>query len=126
MPRNGNILIVDDDPMVARALGRLIGRLGRVTVVHDARDALRKLETGERFDVILCEIRLPNLTGAAFRAALARADAEQARRVIFMTWDTVSARQGAPEEGREDAEALTLQKPIPSDALERALKDYLR
>lgn len=119
----GKILIVDDDPLVGRALGRLIGRLARVTIVDDARVALRRLEAGERFDVILCEARLPNLTGAAFHKTLARADVEQARRFVFMTWDTVSDL--AVEQQPDGAAIVTLQKPITSDALERALKRYL-
>ena len=119
----GKILIVDDDPMVAKALGRLIARLGPVTILNDARDALVKLEAGERFDVILCEARLPNLTGLAFHERLARWNAEQARRIVFMTWDldVVPALEGRSA----GTQTPTLEKPIASDALERALRRYL-
>jgi len=120
---DGKILIVDDDPLVARALGRLIGRLGPVTIVNDARDALVKCEAGERFDVILCEARLPYLTGAAFHETLARWDAEQARRIVFMTWDIASVPP--QDEPRQRMDRETLEKPIASDALERVLRRYL-
>ena len=120
---DGKILIVDDDPMVARALGRVIGRLGPVTIVNDARDALLKYEAGERFDVILCEARLPHLTGAAFHETLARCDAEQARRIVFMTWDI--AYLPRQDEQRPPPDRETLEKPIATDALERVLRRYL-
>jgi len=120
---DGKILIVDDDPMVARALGRVVGRLGSVTIVNDAREALLRCEAGERYDVILCEARLPHLTGAAFHETLARWDAEQARRIVFMTWDIAGPPQ--QEEQRRRTGSETLEKPIATDMLERALRRYL-
>jgi CheY-like chemotaxis protein len=101
--------------MVAKALGRLVARHGRVTVLNDARDALLMVEAGQRFDIILCEARLPVLTGAAFHQTVARSDAEQARRIVFMTWDIA----------RGPAEHETLEKPIAGEALERVLRRFL-
>jgi CheY-like chemotaxis protein len=46
---------------------------------------LEALAAGQRFDVILCDLMMPQVSGADFFLALRRIDAEQARRVVFLT-----------------------------------------
>jgi CheY-like chemotaxis protein len=121
-PATSTILIVDDDPLVGRALGRVAGRFGRVTVLHDTRAALHGMAEGARFDVILCEAMMPALTGIEFRRVLEKSDPEQARRIIFMTWD---AFHEPIREGLGQVENETLEKPISSDSLAQVLLRYL-
>ena len=60
-------------------------------------DALARITAGERFDVILCDLMMPHMTGMDLHAALAGAVPEQAERMIFMTGGafTPSARARA-------------------------------
>jgi CheY-like chemotaxis protein len=56
------ILIVDDEEIVARAMTRMLcGH--RVEVETDARVAVARLLDGEEFDVIICDLKMPQLDG---------------------------------------------------------------
>jgi DNA-binding NtrC family response regulator len=50
------ILIVDDDAMICRALQAKLEKRGyRVTTAHDVDSALRKIEAGETYDIVLAD-----------------------------------------------------------------------
>jgi len=83
--KRGRILMVDDEPLVARALGRLLAAEHDVTPVSGARAALDLLGQGERFDAILCDLMMPEMTGMELYAELERAFPHMARRTIFLT-----------------------------------------
>jgi len=83
--RRGKLLIVDDEVLFATSLRRLFSSEHTVTVVHNGREALERLAAGERFDVILCDLMMPEVTGAELHAELTRLDPEQANRMIFLT-----------------------------------------
>ena len=69
LPRVLHVLVVDDDPLVSRALARALGDC-EVVVTSDARDALASIESGERFDVIVCDLMMPDMTGMDLYDAL--------------------------------------------------------
>jgi signal transduction histidine kinase/ActR/RegA family two-component response regulator len=78
------VLVVEDEPSLARALGDELGRLHHVTVVSGALDALSAMES-QSFDVILCDLRMPGMSGEALYTRVAQIDPVHARRFIFMT-----------------------------------------
>jgi len=79
------VLVVDDEPSVTQALKRILGLEHDVTAVNRAREALELLDGGARFDVILCDVMMPEMTGMALHAELRRRIPDQADRVVFMT-----------------------------------------
>lgn len=83
--RRGKILVIDDEPMVARSLGRVLEQDHDVTIVLDAGDAHRRVVGGERFDVILCDLMMPRMTGMDLHAELLRAVPQQAAQMVFLT-----------------------------------------
>jgi PAS domain S-box-containing protein len=80
-PRS-RILIVDDEPAVARSLSALLSRHHQATAVTHAHDALARLLAGERFDVILCDLMMPDVSGIELYDLLAP---EDRARIVFMT-----------------------------------------
>jgi signal transduction histidine kinase/CheY-like chemotaxis protein len=82
--RRVRVLAVDDEPQVLRSLQRA---LGAHDVVVDAcgRDALKRLETDTKFDVILCDLMMGDMTGMDLHAVLSARSRELAGRVVFMT-----------------------------------------
>ena len=86
------ILIIDDEPMILSALRRAIGAEYRVTCVSDGRDALARLKRGERFDVILCDLMMPELTGMDLHDELAKAAPDVVERMIFVTGGAFTPR----------------------------------
>jgi DNA-binding response OmpR family regulator len=79
------LLVVDDEVLVARTLRRVLAADYEVEGEACAADALARFRRGERFDVVLIDVVLPDLDGRALFQELAKVDAEQARRVLFIT-----------------------------------------
>jgi PAS domain S-box-containing protein len=79
------ILLVDDDELVGRAIARMIQREHSVTFVSHAKEALELLASGKPYDVILCDLMMPEMTGMEFFEALSRRLPEMASKVAFMS-----------------------------------------
>jgi signal transduction histidine kinase len=94
-PKRGRVLVVDDDPLVSRALSSLLRREHDVVERHRAIEALDLLRSGEAFDVILCDVLMPDMDGAAFYEALLRSLPAAADRAIFMTGGAFTPRTSA-------------------------------
>jgi CheY-like chemotaxis protein len=83
--RRGKVLVIDDEPMVARALGRALSVEHDVAIVFTAEDAKKHVASGERYDVIICDLMMPQMTGMDLHAELSRAAPDQAARMVFLT-----------------------------------------
>jgi putative two-component system response regulator len=61
--KNNSLLVVDDDPYVLESLSSLLAEFGyAVSTCQNGRDALEKMK-GQRFDVVLTDIKMPEVTG---------------------------------------------------------------
>jgi CheY-like chemotaxis protein len=83
--RRGRILVVDDEEPVAAVIRRALSRDHEVQVLTSATEAFRRVDGGERFDLILCDLMMPVMTGMELHAELSRAAPDQAERIIFLT-----------------------------------------
>jgi len=91
----GRILIIDDEPAVAKALKRMIGGAHEVHVLYDAREALQQIQSGERYDLIISDMMMPMMTGMELHRSLTLCEPGQAERMVFVTGDafTPEARE---------------------------------
>ena len=89
--RRGTVLVVDDEPMVATVLRRILIADHEVTAVRNGREAMDRFDRGERFDVILCDLMMPVMNGMKLHAELSKAIPEQAEKVVFITGGAVTA-----------------------------------
>ena len=83
--RAGRVLVVDDEQMLCNAIERILGADHYVTTVTSARDALSRLGGGERFDLILCDLMMPEMTGMDLSDELLQSMPDQAKKFIFMS-----------------------------------------
>lgn len=84
------ILIVDDEVGIARGLARLLRRDGHsVDTADNGRQALGMLQTRE-YDLILCDLRMPDLDGPGLYRAVEAHQPHLLPRFIFLTGDTLS------------------------------------
>jgi PAS domain S-box-containing protein len=83
--RRGKILVVDDEVMVASAIERTLRREHDVTGVASGNLALEQIAAGNTFDVILCDLMMPQMTGMELHGRLVELAPEQARRIIFLS-----------------------------------------
>jgi PAS domain S-box-containing protein len=93
--RRGRVLVIDDEESLALAIARYLTQDHVGVAVTRGRDALDRLTRGERFDVILCDLMMPQVTGMELHAGIAQLDPAQAQRIVFVSGGafTVAARQ---------------------------------
>lgn len=87
-----NILVIDDEPRLLMVMRLVLEMHHRVVAVSDAREALARITSGERFDVILCDLMMPGMTGADFHLEVSKKAPEQADDIVFMSGGIISAR----------------------------------
>jgi CheY-like chemotaxis protein len=114
-------LVVDDQPMVGKAIRRMLAGFD-VTVVGDAREAFTRVEHGERFDVIISDLTMPFMNGMDLHAALARIAPEQVARMILMTGGAFTPQTRA---FFDEVRCPTLEKPFERAALLAAIERLL-
>jgi CheY-like chemotaxis protein/two-component sensor histidine kinase len=90
--KGGRLLVVDDEAMILGALRRSLGTDYNVTCVGDGRRALDRIKAGERFDVILCDLMMPELTGMDLHAELEKIAPDQAGRMVFVSGGAFTPR----------------------------------
>jgi signal transduction histidine kinase len=113
-PQRGRILVVDDEPIVCFSLERLLSTEGEVVALTSARQALAAIQRGERFDVILCDLMMPEMDAPVLYEELRKAAPAQAERMVFVTGGAFTVR------AREFLESLPnarLGKPFDVEAL---------
>ena len=119
----GTILVIDDEGSFVRALTRLLRRDGyHVDTARNGRHALTQLQA-RPYDVILCDLDMPDVDGPAFYALLTQQYPALRQRVIFLTGNTrdVATRTFLAQCGRP-----WLRKPSPIAAIRRAIQDVLQ
>jgi len=113
--------VVDDDAAFAGVVADALATEGYQVATATSGQAALDLVRDRRFDLILIDVRMPELDGPGFFRELQSRDPEQASRVMFMTGAAV---------GPDTAEFLFslrapyLRKPLPIDELRAAVKRF--
>jgi PAS domain S-box-containing protein len=89
-PLGARVLVVDDDEAVLRAVTRLLGPEQQVRSVSDAREALALIELGAPFDVVFCDLMMPNLDGRQLFERVRELAPRLAERFVFISAGTTS------------------------------------
>lgn len=84
------VWIVDDEVALAGAIGRLLQREYEVTVTNGPHDVLLRLATGEAFDVMVCDVMMPEMTGVELAERIEASWPLLARRIVFMSGGALS------------------------------------
>ncbi len=96
------MLVVDDEPAIRAAIGTFLTSLGHtVTSAAGGLEARALLDASE-YDVVLLDLRMPDLAGDTLYEELRDRDPRHARRVVFVTGDVQSeaARRFLDRSGR--------------------------
>ena len=117
------ILVVDDEPSLASGLARLLRRDGHtVETVVNGRLALARLEA-RAYDLILCDMRMPELDGPSLYRLLERQQPHLCQRFIFLTGDTL---EPATQAFLEASGVPCLTKPFTSAEARRVIQRTLQ
>jgi signal transduction histidine kinase/CheY-like chemotaxis protein len=94
-PRRGRVLVVDDELSVADSIKRILARDHDVTIALRAADALDALARGDEFDLILCDIMMPEIGGLELYAQIAELRPALLSKLAFMTGGAFTSRARA-------------------------------
>ena len=115
-----SVLVVDDEPLLGSAVARMLRGKHALERETSARAALARVEAGERWDVILCDLMMPELTGMDLYEAVMRVAPAQACAFVFMTGGAFTPRARA---FLAELNQPRLDKPFTRDELDAALID---
>jgi PAS domain S-box-containing protein len=90
--RRRRVLVIDDEPTLATMIRRVLSRDCDVDLASDAREGLSRLESGTAYDVVLCDLMMPDVTGMDLYADVAARHPGLERRFIFMTGGAFTPR----------------------------------
>jgi PAS domain S-box-containing protein len=120
--RRGRVLVVDDEPPLAQSLRRTLGREHEVVAVSSGRAALDLIQRGDRFDVILCDLMMPEITGMDLAERLDREAPEIARTLVFMTGGAFTTRA---REFLDDPARRRIDKPFDLAAVRALVRELV-
>jgi DNA-binding response OmpR family regulator len=119
-PRPPRLLVVDDEPPIRRALAGFFGRRGwAVDEAADGRAAFARLldaeAAGAPYDLVLSDVRMPDVSGVALHDWVARTRPALLARLVFATGDDLSPEAAAFV---RRTRCRVLEKPFDARALE--------
>ncbi len=121
VPPRRQILIIDDDEIVGRALARTLRADHDLTILTKAKDAEELLARVD-FDFILCDLMMPNMSGMELHASIMRTRPDLARRFVFLTGGAFTA---AAREFLDGVKNERFDKPVNIGALREFLRGPL-
>jgi CheY-like chemotaxis protein len=83
--RRARVLVVDDEHLITMAVQRALSLQHEVRSFDRAQAAFECMSQGERFDVILCDLMMPDMSGMELHAWVSRIAPDQASRMVFLT-----------------------------------------
>ena len=79
------VLVIDDDPITCRLLELRLGEPYEIATSTSSRKALARLLAGEHFDLIVCDMMMPEFSGADVYEVLLASRPELAACCLFVT-----------------------------------------
>lgn len=114
IPRRCRLLIIDDEPMLLRALSSALDDAHDVVIAQGGEEAVALLEKDRAFDLIVCDLQMPVLDGVAVYEAVATHAPDRLASIVFMTGGVVTSRV---QTFLSRTRPRVLEKPIELDAL---------
>jgi PAS domain S-box-containing protein len=120
--RRGRILVVDDEAMICNLVSRALGKEHEVITLTDPRKALETIRRCQRFDLIFCDLMMPEMTGMDLYESIRSRSPEDAARMIFLTGGAFTPRA---TEFIDAVENPRLEKPFDLRRLRRMVAELL-
>jgi PAS domain S-box-containing protein len=121
--RRGRILLVDDEDAIIRVVTRILSKEHDLVATVDAREALALCAAGERFDLILCDLMMPIMTGMELHSEISLLSPEQANAMIFLTGGAFTDKTRS---FLSDTPKEHIEKPFNAANLRAIVQRYLR
>jgi signal transduction histidine kinase/CheY-like chemotaxis protein len=120
--RSADILVIEDEPALRSVFLEVLTVQGHRTVAAATGHAALELLSRETYDVVILDLRLPDIDGKAVWQWITEHRPELAGRVVFMTGDTLSP---GSHHFLKNAGRPVLAKPVAMDQLGRMVDTVL-
>ena len=111
------VLIIDEERVLARALARQLADDYDVDTASTAEDALAHLSV-HAYDVIVCDLRMPDQSGPQIYEEVRSHSSEQAARFVFTTGGACGATDDELHERADETGLPLLEKPFDGPTFE--------
>ncbi len=118
--RCARILIIEDEVLLGKAVSRILNT-HEVVVANDGEKALDLIFNQGDYDIILCDLLMPNMTGMDVFEKVCQKAPELKNRFVFMTGSAFTTRA---REFLEKIPNLRLNKPLDADHLRSVIQQY--
>ena len=116
------ILIIDDEHLLGRTLRLAFHGYHELTVVTSGREALERLSRDANFDLVLCDLMMPEMSCMAVYEQITQRFPALADRVVFMTGGAFTDEARDFLDRHPDAQ---LEKPFDISDVQRMLQRML-
>ena len=120
--RRGTVMVIDDDVLVRSFVHRALSTAHEVSVETCGEDGLKRIQRGERFDLILCDVMMPQMTGLELYDLVSEIAPEQPKRIVFITGGAFS---GSMQQVLEATGNPRLDKPFHADRLRELVDEVI-
>jgi CheY-like chemotaxis protein len=86
------ILVIDSDPQTATVVENTFAREHEIVSTTSGFAAIERIAIGRAFDVILCDLEMPDLSGKEIHRRLLESAPQTAAKVVFMVSDPKAHR----------------------------------
>ncbi len=117
VPAELRVLVIDDEPAIGRLLATLFAH-HQVEVVTSGESGLARLRETDAFDVVICDVMMPRVSGIDIHAAMAAERPGFERRFLFVTGGAFTERSQAFLQRVPDPR---VDKPFSIEGLEAAM-----
>ncbi|MEO7093437.1 MAG: ATP-binding protein, partial [Polyangiales bacterium] len=113
----GRVLVIDDEPALCTTIRHVMALDHDVVTAASALEALSILERDRHFDVVFCDVHMPEMTGIELHARVRKLDPELAERFVFLTGGDVLPEGDLPR---------SIAKPFHLEELQNLVEARLR
>ena len=117
------VLIVDDEPLILRSVARLLRDQHDVETAHNGVEGLAKIREDGPFDLVVCDLMMPEMTGMDLHQAVKAYDPDIASRFVFLTGGAYTEQAKKFLAGVDNPK---LDKPIQPNLLRSVVTSVLR
>ena len=122
--RRARLWVIEDDEKLGRLVRRMLGDEHDVVLFTRAQEALDRITAGESFDLVLCDLKLPGVSGQLFHERVGVLAPERVARIVFITGGPCTEGDGA---FLERPDITHIRKPFDSlDSLRADVREHLR